>query len=576
MNVALDGAQLKNSLLVVDDSPIDRELICQLILDYQGYDRSSILTADSCEDALEIVEKHSLDCCLVDYRLPQKSGLDFIKALKKRKSGEYIPVVVMTGEGDEKLAVEIMRNGAQDYLKKNEISPEKLHHSISAAINSCHMQKQLHQLAYYDTLTGLLNRSLFMDRLHTTVNHCNRYDNTCSLFFIDVDDFKQVNDSYGHSTGDAILKTVAKRIKDNCRTTDSVARLGGDEFAVLLDCVKPEDAFHVAEKILQEAVEPVMVGGEMLEVSLSIGVAHYPSTSSSVEEFLKQADEAMYCAKKSGKANCFMFSEKHRQELDRKKALKAKLPLAIKHDELALAYQPIVSAADESVHSLEVLARWYPEGYTIGAQEMIDMIEEQNLFDAFNPWLIDTAFKQCAEWQSTYENTKFCINIPANHVHSAKLLQYLSRASRKYDIEPFRISLEITETTLMQDPALSTRLLTSLRHEGMDIAIDDFGTGYSSMAYLTTLPLNILKIDQSFVQNMVRDGRSRKVVEGITSLGHSLGLMVVAEGIETQQQHQMAKDIGCDLLQGFYFGRPQLATDSWLNFVNQFPHVKAN
>jgi diguanylate cyclase len=531
------------------------------------------LEAISCESALDVFETTLPDCCLVDYRLPLKSGLDFLKALRSKEIWANIPVIMMTGEGDEKIAVEMMRNGAQDYLVKGDITADKLRNSISSAMRTCELQHKLQYLAHYDTLTGLLNRALFMDRLQTSISHCDRYQQACSLLYIDVDNFKHINDSYGHDAGDEVLRTIARRIKENCRTTDSAARLGGDEFAVLLDRINEGNTNLTAEKILLAVSQPLYLSKQKVQVTLSIGVAHYPKTANNLEEFLKQADEAMYYAKQSGKAGYIRFSNEHRQDWDRRHQLEIMLPIALKNNELCLAYQPIVNASDQSLHGLEVLARWSPEGFTVSATELVGMIERLGLFDPFHVWLINTALCQCAQWQAISGDMQFCLNIPATHSHSEWLVHCLHKAFATYDIKPFQVSLEITETTLMSDPELSNKLLTSLQEEGVQIAIDDFGAGYSSMSYLTTLPLNVLKIDQQFIKNMDNDHRSRKVVEAITALGHSLGLKVVAEGIETESQYHIAREIGCDLLQGYYFGRPGFGVEKWGDFIGKYPSI---
>lgn len=383
MNLITEKLSPDAPLLIVDDNPVDRELFFQLLIS-SAEDEKCCMQASSCEEGLEMLEKFTPRCCLVDYRLPVQTGLDFVKAVRRQESGKHIPIVVMTGEGDEQTAVEIMRNGAQDYLVKHDITAEKLKHSLANAIKQCDLQSQLSYLAHYDILTGLLNRSLFMDRLQTAVDKCDRYHHSCSLLFIDVDNFKHVNDHYGHHAGDVILKVIADRIRDNCRVTDSPARLGGDEFAILLDHIGEDDTTHTAEKILRAAAEPVELESQKIQIPLSIGVAHYPKTAKNVEELLKQADQAMYCAKQAGKASYFRFSEQSRHEWERRKQLEIMLPVALKNNQLSLAYQPIVNAKDQSLHSLEVLARWNPPGFDISATELVGMIERLDLFDPFH------------------------------------------------------------------------------------------------------------------------------------------------------------------------------------------------
>jgi diguanylate cyclase (GGDEF)-like protein len=561
-------------LLIIDDDPGDRELFSQLISRNPQAAEYKILQADSCEEALELLEKVIPACCLVDFNLPMDTGLDFLKAIRRMDYGEKIPVIIMTGVGDEKLAVEIMRNGAQDYLVKNDLTSESILHSIRGAIHTNELQNKLRYLAHYDNLTGLLNRSLFMDRMQTAIDHCDRYQQSCSLLYIDVDNFKQINDQYGHEAGDILLKAVGERIKKNCRITDSPARLGGDEFAILLSHIDQENTQLTAEKILKQVAEPVILESQSLQVSLSIGIAHYPDTASSVQDLMRQADEAMYRAKKAGKAGCYQFTQEQKKHWERRNKLEALLPKAIEENELTLAFQPIINAETQTLHSLEVLIRWFPDEHEIKTTELIEMIERLGLFDSFHVWLINTALQQLNTWQLSYPDLQLCLNIPANQCHSDLVVYCLRKAMTTYNIKPEQIELEITETTLMKHPSLSSKLLLSMQEEGIRIAVDDFGAGYSSMAYLTTLPLNTLKIDQRFFIDTENDLRNRKVIEAVTALGHSLGLKVVAEGVETDAQYQLAREIGCDYIQGFYFAKPQLGSHDWSDFVSQFPKLK--
>jgi EAL domain-containing protein (putative c-di-GMP-specific phosphodiesterase class I) len=282
---------------------------------------------------------------------------------------------------------------------------------------------------------------------------------------------------------------------------------------------------------------------------------------------LKQDDEAIYKTKQSGKAGCSFFSEERGEQWKRLKQLEIMLPLAIKSNELSLAYQPIVKAQDQSLYGLEVLARWNPPGFTVSAQELVDMIERLGLFDIFHSWLINTALCQYEQWHAIGRGVQYCLNIPANHSHSEWLIHCLHKALETYHIEPFQISLEITEKTLMSNPEMSSELLTSLQREGVQFSLEDFGAGNISMSHLSTLPFSVLKIDHQFIKNIDENKINRKVVEAMTALGHSLGLSVVAEGVETENEYDTVRDIGCDLMQGFYFGKPAMATDIWDKFV---------
>jgi EAL domain-containing protein (putative c-di-GMP-specific phosphodiesterase class I) len=247
------------------------------------------------------------------------------------------------------------------------------------------------------------------------------------------------------------------------------------------------------------------------------------------------------------------------------------LPIAIRNHDLSLAYQPIVKADDQSLYGLEVLARWSPPGFDVSAQELVGMVERLGLFDPFHTWLMNTALCQCAQWDSLGSEVQYCLNIPANHVHSEWLVHSLHKALITYDINPFQISLEITETTLMDSPEPASELLSLLQNEGVNVSMEDFGAAKSSMSYITSLPLSVLKIDHQFIAGVGQNKANRKVVEAITALGHSLGLRVVAEGVETEEEYLVLRDIGCDLMQGFYFGKPKVAVEIWDDFINKYP-----
>jgi len=264
----------KDKLLIVDDNECDLALFKDAVMCSPLTAKYEVFTAASCEAALILFQKHDFVCCLVDYHRPSESGMDLLKNIKRMDCGPGVAIIIMSGQGDERIAADIMRNGAQDYLIKDDLTPEKLYESVTNAIQSTELQNKIRYLARYDNLTGLLNRSLFLDRLKNTLDHCDRYGQSCSLLYIDVDNFKQVNDQFGHEAGDIVLKTVAERIQNNCRISDSPARLGGDEFTVLLTHIDAEDTKNTAAKILEKVSKLVELNFQKFNVSLSIGIAH--------------------------------------------------------------------------------------------------------------------------------------------------------------------------------------------------------------------------------------------------------------------------------------------------------------
>lgn len=567
---------MKKKILIVDDSPGDRELLRILISKDTKQEDFEFFEADGVSTALEMIKDKTFYCCFVDYHLSIDTGIDFIKSIRAYQESFNIPIIFITGFGNEDMAKEALDYGAQDYIEKNAMTTEMLIHSIENSVRTYDLQQQLHRSAHYDYLTGLLNRGLFMNRLKKAIDDCKRYDQACSLLYVDLDDFKQINDTYGHEAGDYILKTVAERLQKNCRVTDSAARLGGDEFAILLERVDELKSNAIAAKLLDQVSKEVKWKSHKINISLSLGIAYYPKTANDIRDLLRQADEAMYMAKKSGKDNYCFFSRTQKKEWLRRCQLEKMLPLAIANNELSLRYQPIVNTLDQSLYGLETLSRWDIEGFNVSAGELIEMVDHLNLFDDFNFWLIRTALKQFGQWQKNNINLHLSLNVPASQHHIENIINYLHGQLIHHKVNPQLIELEITETTLMSQPELSKNILSSIQKEGVSIAIDDFGTGYSSMSYLTSLPVNTLKIDKSFVLGLAGNSKNKKVIEAITALAHSLDLKVVAEGVETKEAYEAIKNIGCDLIQGFYFGCPERHTTIIDDFVESFPNIKAD
>ena len=563
-------------LLIVDDSATDQELFAQQIKQGMGADAVDILMADSCEMAMEMMKTMTPCCCLVDYRLPDKNGLDFLMWLRKTEKGKDIPLIAMTGDGDEKIAVNLMRNGAQDYLVKTDLTPELLSRSIHNAIQTCELEGKVRYLAHYDSLTGLLNRALLMDHIQASIARCKRYKQSCSLLYIDVDNFKDINDNHGHEAGDTILKTVSDRIRENCRNTDSAARLGGDEFAILLEQIDPKNTGITAEKILRAVSSPIDVGGETIEVTLSIGVAHYPQTAIDAEQLIRQADEAMYRSKHAGKGSYTQFTLQQKKAWERKTRLEKALPIAIENDDLALAYQPIVSVADESLYAYNVSVRWVVDDEVIQAEDIIDMVSRLELSDAFHVWLIDKAFRQLQTWQQQNSSLKANLSILAHKCDARLLASSLEDAFFKYGIAASRLQLQFDEKTLLTHPALTSNMINVLHERGALVAINNFGSDCGSISHLANLPLDALCIHPQFFANVHQSQRQLQFADALVAMAKKLGLTTVAKGVEAPAQIEAIQQVGCDYMMGFYYGHPQLFQDSWQQYMEYFPLLSAN
>ena len=416
----------------------------------------------------------------------------------------------------------------------------------------------IHQ-AFHDSLTGLANRALFVDHVEQSVARLARGGGRLAVLFVDIDNFKQVNDSLGHSIGDALLIAVSGRLQRCVRPGDTVARLGGDEFAVVVDGFDdPAVADEVAQRIMVTLREPLVVDGHNLAAAASVGIAH-DTSGTSPEELLRNADLAMYTAKASGKNCVRTFTPDMHLHALRRLDLEAHLKNAIGRDELVVHYQPIVDLATAQIRGFEALARWeHPERGLLQPSEFIGFAEETGLIDEIGDHVLAVACEQTSKWVRRLTPRvppTIAVNISPRQLLDRNFPARVEAILNQCELRPDQLVLEITEGALMREPDATTPRLERLRQLGVRIAIDDFGTGYSSLAYLNRFPVDQLKIDRSFVAEMLsRPGLS--LAGMIVQIAHTLGLEPLAEGVETQAHADALRSIGCGLAQGFHLGRP--------------------
>lgn len=421
-------------------------------------------------------------------------------------------------------------------------------------------QVALEYRANYDSLTGLANKNLLSDRLTQAVALANRAGSRLAILYLDLDRFKIINDSLGHAKGDAMLKSVADRLKAHVRESDTVARLGGDEFAVVLNEIDdPSAAAAVARKVLADLERPIILDTHELFTTASVGVCIYPGDGTDAESLLKNADTAMYRAKHSGGNQlCFYTEDLNANAMERLR-LESDLRRALAMGELELHYQPRLDLGTGRATSVEALIRWRrgDKGLTLPG-EFIPLAEETGLIIAIGEWVLRTACEQMYIWaQNGHGAMRVAVNLSPRQFRQADLVETISRILQETGCEARCLELEITETVAMHDPESSRVLLENLSALGIAIAIDDFGTGYSSLAYLKRFPIDHLKIDQSFVHGVPHDSDSNNIVRSIIALGKSLGLTVTAEGVETEEQRRFLTQEGCDEMQGYLHSRPQ-------------------
>lgn len=424
-------------------------------------------------------------------------------------------------------------------------------------------EARIESLAYYDALTGLANRTLFQDRLRTALQLAERRDEWVAVLFLDLDRFKPINDTLGHAAGDAMLKEVARRLRDCVRASDTVARMGGDEFTMLLAGLGNREAalsagIHVAEKILAALTPAFNLQEREFFISASIGLALYPQDGLEVSALLKNADTAMYHAKGAGK-DTFQFyqADMNARALERL-SLEGDLRRALQDNVLTLHYQPQFDCASRRLTGAEVLLRWqHPVHGAISPAVFIPMAEEIGLVGVLGEWVIDRACRQLAEWRDAgHHLPRLAINLSARQFTDGRLAEQVGRVLERYAIDPGSIELELTESVLLQDVAETMQTLAALKALGIEIAVDDFGTGYSSLNYLKDFPIDTLKIDRSFIQAMHAGNRDSRLAKAIVALGRSLQLRVIAEGVETLEQLGLLVGFGCDEVQGFLLGHP--------------------
>lgn len=418
--------------------------------------------------------------------------------------------------------------------------------------------------AHHDGLTGLPNRVLFNDRLEHGIELAKRHQMKLALFFIDLDDFKQINDSLGHQVGDKVLIAVSERLKAKIRQEDTLARLGGDEFTIIIEDLKDvEDVSLLAHKIQQVIMQPIHIEGHTLYTSCSIGISLYPQDDTDANNLIKYADAAMYKAKDEGRNNFQFYSSEMTEFALERMVMKSSLRNAIKNEEFIIYYQPQVDATTEKLTGMEALIRWqHPELGLIHPLKFISLAEESGLIVEMDRWVMTTAMKQFTQWvKEGFEPGVLALNLSMRQLRSDDFMEILQESMHVIGFKPEWLELEVTEGEMMRKPEESIMKLEKITQMGIVITIDDFGTGYSSLAYLKRLPVSKLKIDQSFIQGLPDDKEDVGIVKAIIALAESLDLEVIAEGVETNAQKEFLLTIGCKYIQGYYYAEPVSAAE---------------
>jgi diguanylate cyclase (GGDEF)-like protein/PAS domain S-box-containing protein len=421
-------------------------------------------------------------------------------------------------------------------------------------------EEQIHFMAHHDALTGLPNRILLMDRLTQALLQAQRNSSRVTVLFIDLDNFKLVNDSLGHSAGDMLLKTVAERMVQCVRATDTVVRLGGDEFVILLidQTDHPVVVSIVVDKIRAAVAEPISIEGQLIRPTASIGLAAFPEDGANAETLLLNADIAMYKAKDMGRDNFQFYAAEMNVRAHEKRVLQESLRTALARNEFALVYQPQVDLPSGRIFAVEALVRWHhPDLGLISPIEFIPMAEESGLIVPLGEWVLREACRQNKAWQDAgMAPITMCVNVSARQFREKNWVERVAQVLKDTALEAKYLELELTESLIMQDIDQAVATMRELQATGVQLSIDDFGTGYSSLSALKNLPVARLKIDQSFVRNLPYDSNDRNIATAVISLGQKLNMKVIAEGVETDAQLAFLTEAKCDEMQGFHFSKP--------------------
>jgi diguanylate cyclase (GGDEF)-like protein len=467
---------------------------------------------------------------------------------------------------DESLAVQALQQGAQDYLIRGQIETRGLLRALRYAIERKTMERiamatarQMAHAAEHDFLTGLPNRMLLNDRVGQAIVLATRHMNKIAVLFLDLDGFKYINDSLGHPIGDKLLQSVAKRLADCIRGSDSVSRQGGDEFVVLLlDIEQAEDAAVTARRMLQAVAQPHSIDQHDLHVTASIGVSVYPDDGLDAEALIKNADTAMYQAKENGRRSFQFFKPAMNVRAVERQFIEEGLRRALERQELALHYQPKVNLVTGAITGAEALLRWtHPARGSIAPAQFIPVAEDSGLILPIGAWVLREACAQARAWMDAgLPVTSMAVNVSAMQFRDKNFLDGLFAILAETGFDPRSLELELTESVLMKHAEFTATILQILRKRGVRVAVDDFGTGYSSLSYLQKFPVDAVKIDQSFVRQISTAGEDTTIVKAVIGMARGLKLRVIAEGVETLEEAAFLRAYRCEEAQGYYYSRP--------------------
>jgi diguanylate cyclase (GGDEF)-like protein len=549
-------------VLVADDDPVSRRVLQSTLLKW-GYEVDIACEGQEAWDMLQRDEAPKL--AVLDWMMPGLDGAQICQMLRARNDGPYIYTILLTAKSQRGDLLEGLASGADDYIVKP-FDPHELHVRLRAGKRVLDLQAELiaareaiRVQAVRDPLTGLPNRLLFADRLGNRLAQAGRDGGTVAVMFLDLDNFKVINDSLGHNVGDLLLKEVAKRLSENLREGDTLARMGGDEFTVILgNLAESRDPAAVARRLLAALAQPFAIERSDLFVTGSVGISVFPANGTDPETLVKNADAAMYRAKDQGKNSYHWFTEDLNAQALERVNIETDLRRALTRDQLDLHYQMRVDLKSGIAPGVEALIRWrHPQMGLLPPGRFISIAEDTDLIGPITDWVLHTACRQNKAWQEAgFLRMDVAVNISPRILHRGHLLESVREALDATGLEARYLTLELTETAVMRDPELAVATLTQLRDMGVHLCIDDFGTGYSSLSLLKRLPIDGLKIDASFIRHLTTSRDDESIATAIVAMAHTMDLKVTAEGVETLEQLDLLRELGCDEIQGYFLSRP--------------------
>ena len=561
---ALDVSPIK--VLLVEDNAGDARLMREMLAD-SDTTQFDVTHVKRLDEGLRQLESSDFNLMLLDLWLPDGEGLDTVARALAAVS--KAPIVVMTSHDDETLAVKAVQSGAQDYLVKGQADTRGLVRTIRHAVERHRMLSELkrsrrreHHQATHDPLTGLPNRQLFYDRLFHAMAYSSRHRESLAVLFIDIDHFKNVNDTRGHAVGDKLLTSAAERLSACLRKSDTAARLGGDEFVVILtDLNRIQDAARVAQNTLRALAKPYILGTTELLVTASVGIAIYPTDGEDPDRLIKNADTAMYKAKEEGGNNYRFYTPSANARAFERLALENSLREALESGQFEVYYQPQVDVGSGQIAGVEALLRWrHPNLGLVLPGQFIPLAEETGLIAPLGEWVLQETCKQIKAWQlAGLPGIRAAVNLSYHQLKRKGLAKTIAGILRETNLDPEHIELEITESSIVQDAETAIATLRALKNLGLRIFVDDFGTGYSSLALLKRFPADGLKIDQSFICDVTTNPCDASIVTALVAMAKGMNLEIVAEGVETPEQLEFLRSRQCRLMQGYLFSKPLAA-----------------